>query len=305
MAAFVFEGRLSYFEMDTSLDETKWHQLAEIANERRVASSHLLLSANLSIIQIKGWSVSRFYDPGHYRSSTDIDLLFSPADRAKASQAIAVLNLPLSVDPHFGPRHLDTLTFQDLFDRSYTVELNGVPIRVLADEDNLRITAVHWLTDGGVNREKLWDIYYLVKNRKVDFDWERCLESNGPIRKTWVMAAIATARDHLDLNVSGLPVEVQEFDLPNWYKRTLEKEWRLGVYPRRILSTVIFRPKLLLEQLRRKLPPNRIAATIDTETPIDDSSRIPAQVMSLTKKARSFAQGLGRRITYSLRGKGE
>ncbi|MDI1241981.1 MAG: hypothetical protein PSX80_08695 [bacterium] len=283
------------------MTEELWLKLAQVANDQMVAATFRRTS-DLALILIKGWSISRFYDSGHIRVSNDVDLIFCPRDEATVSEVIANLDLPVAIDAHFGPRHLDILPFENLFERSYTVQLNGVPIRVLADEDNLRITAVHWLTDGGVNREKLWDIYYLVKNRKEGFDWERCLESNGPIRKTWVMAAIATARDHLDLDVSGLPEEVREFKLPRWYEQTLEKEWRLGIYPRRILSTVVFRPKLLIEQLRRKLPPNRIAATIDTETLIDDSSRIPAQVESLTKKVGPFARGLGRRITYLLRG---
>ncbi len=292
--------------MQKAAGDTKWMQLTQLVNRKRTASTIArFLSEGFDPILLKGWSVERFYDGEHYRTSTDIDLLFPTSTSEPLVRLLSSLNRIAVVDYHFHPLHLDTLAYQELHSKSYSVALEGVPIRVLGDEDNLRITCVHWLTDGGVNKEKLWDIYYLVKNRKEDFDWERCLESNGPIRKTWVMAAIATARGHLDLDVSGLPHEVIEFKLPAWYKRTLEKEWRLGVYPRRILSTVIFRPKLLLEQLRRKLPPNRIAATIDTETPIDDSSRIPAQVMSLTKKARSFAQGLGRRITYSLRGKGE
>jgi hypothetical protein len=280
--------------MNPLLDEAKWLQLSHAATEQRVAASFKHLNT-FNAILVKGWSVSRFYNPGHYRISTDVDLLFSPTGELAISTEIAALSGFVSIDAHFGPRHLDNLTFQDLFDRSYTVDLNGVAIRVLADEDNLRITSVHWLTDGGVYKEKLWDIYYLVKNRKADFDWIRCLESNGPIRKTWVLAAIATARDHLDLDVSGLPREVQEFDLPAWYKQTLEKEWLLGLYTRRILATVITRPKLLFEQLRRKIPPNQIAASIDTETPIDNTSRLPAQFKSLTKKASAFARGLGTR----------
>jgi len=283
----------------------KWLSLAAIANRTRVSSVFsAFLNAGSDPILLKGWSIERFYADGHLRPSTDIDLLL-PNTSPEISAILAGLPRSVAIDAHFGPRLLDILSFQDLFERSYTLELNGVPIRVLADEDNLRITSVHWLTDGGVNKERLWDIFYLVKNRREGFDWERSLESNGPIRKTWVMAAIATARDYLDLDVSGLPEEVKEFKLPGWYEQTLAKEWRLGVYPRRILSTVIFRPTLLFEQLWRKLPPNQIAATIDTETPIDDTSRIPAQIKSLTKKAGSFARGLGRRITYSLRGNGQ
>jgi hypothetical protein len=288
--------------MNASLDEVKWLELSQVANEIQIADAFRNLSSIFSPILIKGWAISRFFDEGHFRLSTDIDLLIAPDKEEIASRAIMDLALHAAIDTHYGPRNLDLLTFHDLFDRSYTVELNGVPIRVLADEDNLRITAVHWLTDGGVNKDKLWDIYYLVKNRKPDFDWDRCLDANGPIRKTWVLAAIATARDHLGLDVSDLPEETQKFKLPKWYEQTLEKEWRLGAYPRRILSTVMFRPSLLLEQLRRKLPPNRIAATVDAEAAIDETSRIPVQIKSLSKKVTPFARGIGKRVAYSIRG---
>src|SRR5690606_32199325 len=93
--------------------------------------------------------------------------------------------------------------------------------------------------------------------------------------------------------------DVQNFKLPAWYKKTLEKEWERGPYVRRVMSSVITRPRLLLEQLHRRFPPNPIAATIDTETPIDNSSRIPAQIKSLMNKVGPFARGLGRRLTYS------
>jgi len=282
----------------------KWKSLSQLANRKRTALSFEKLSAaGLDPILLKGWSVERFYDDGQYRISTDIDLLFKEKAAKQLDNCLTGLRSFAVIDQHFCPFHLDKLGFDELFTKSYTVELDGVPVRVLADEDNLRVNCVHWLTDGGVNKERLWDIFYLVKNRRQDFEWERCLDSNGPIRRTWVMAAIATARDVLGLDVSGLPAEVKEFELPAWYEQTLAREWRLGVYPRRVLSAVIFRPALFFEQLRRKLPPNPIAATIDTETPIDDTSRIPVQIKSLTKKAGSFARGLGRRITYSLRGR--
>ena len=292
--------------MQKAAEDTKWMQVARLANRKRTVSTFQRLSAaGFDPILLKGWSIERFYDEGMYRISTDIDLLFKEEVAEELNKYLPHMKPLTAIDQHFCPLHLEKLGFQELSTRSYKVVLDGVPIRVLADEDNLRITCVHWLTDGGVNREKLWDVYYLVKNRKEGFDWERCLESNGPIRKTWVMAAIATARDHLDLDVSNLPRDVKDFRLPGWYERTLATEWRRGIYPRRLLSTVLFRPTLLFEQLRRKLPPNRIAATIDTETPINETSRIPAQVKSLTKKAGSFARGLGRRITYSLRDNGQ
>lgn len=285
-----------------SLTEEKWSELHAVANAERTRGVWTFYrSHGQDVLLLKGWSIARFYDKPN-RIYTDIDLIFPPDAKNSVLELSDDLRAHrLTSDLHFGLRDLDLLPWENIYSRSYKVDLNGTPVRVLADEDNLRVTAVHWLTDGGVNRERLWDMYYLVKNRKKDFDWERCLESNGPVRKTWVMAAIATARDHLDLDVSGLPVEAQEFQLPAWYKKTLEKEWKRGVYPRRVLSTVVTRPKLLAEQIYRRFPPNKIAATIDTETPIDGSSRLPAQLKSLTHKVMPFARGLGRRLTYSFR----
>ncbi len=288
--------------MNPLSSEKKWALLAVAVYETQlIGVFRALTELHFKPILIKGWSIFRFYDAEVNRITTDIDILFDPSAEHAVSKAIRLIRASVPIDLHFGPRNLDLHAFGDLFDRSYLVDFKGIPIRVLADEDNLRVTAVHWVTDGGVNRERLWDMYYLVKNRKKDFDWERCLDSNGPIRKTWVMAAIATARDHLDLDVSGLPEDARNFQLPGWYKATLEKEWKLGVYPRRMLSTVVIRPKLLAEQIYRRFPPNKIAASVDTETPIDDTSRLPVQIKSLTHKVMPFARGIGRRLTYRWR----
>ena len=304
-SGFPRNAAILVFMSSTGLTEQAWRRLSGLADQKRIKELFQNLhSRNLSSILIKGWSIVRFYDSEKFRLTSDIDLLFPDEVDIHVVEAIRGIDSTTALDAHFGPRHLDTLSFDDLFARSYEVELEGVPVRVLADEDNLRITAVHWLTDGGVNKEKLWDIFYLVKNRKAKFDWERCLDANGPIRKTWVLAAIATARDHLKLDVSGLPTEAQEFQLPDWYERTLAKEWKLGIYPRHKLSNVLTQPKLLFSQLRRRFPPNPIAATIDTETPIDNTSRLPAKFKSLTKKVTPFARGIVARLTYSIRGKG-
>lgn len=285
---------LFLFRME--VEDNRYSVILSAANRQRTIAAYRAVSERWEhALLIKGWALARHWD--RIRDYSDVDVVLPPGSFLRAPlNSLDVLGA--TVDLHYGLRSYDTLPWSDILNHSYIVDLDGVPIRVLADEDNLRVTAVHWLTDGGVNKERLWDIYYLVKNRKADFDWERCLESNGPIRKTWVMAAIATARDHLDLDVSGLPEEAQNFQLPAWYKKTLSKEWERGPYIRRVMATVITKPKLLIEQLQRRFPPNPIAATIDTETPIDNSSRIPAQLKSLTNKVGPFARGLGRRLTY-------
>src|SRR5215203_7018175 len=177
----------------STLSEGKWAELNFLANISRVrAVRPFYLGAGLDPLLIKGWTVARFYDSLVLRTYTDIDLVFDPVDEGRALEAWNEFSdKSIAVDFHFGLRHLDKLPWKDIFDSTYLVHLDGVQIRVLCDEDNLRVTAAHWLTDGGVNKEKLWDIFYLIKNQKQDFNWHRCLEANGSIRKTWMKAAIA------------------------------------------------------------------------------------------------------------------
>ena len=238
----------------------------------------------MDAVLIKGWSVGRFYPPGE-RLSTDIDIVVDASAYSKVMNWLRDQgHRGLGIDLHNGFGDRDPLPFADLFARSQLVELDGVAIRVLSDEDNLRLTAAHWLIDGGVYEEKLKDIYYLVKNRKADFDWELSLNAAGPVRRTWVLTAIATARDYLELDVSDLPEEIRNYRLPRWYKSVLEKEWKLGPYPRIPIKIAYKRPKILLEQIRRRFPPNAIAATCDTESPFDESPRWPLQLKSLRKR---------------------
>lgn len=281
-----------------SIDLEKWKRLSELGNRDKTKKAFECISVlGVEAVLIKGWVNSRFYDTDHVRTYTDVDIAISPSSDEYTKSIIRKTNYPgIIIDLHIGLRHLDKLSWSELFKRSYITELDGTPIRILADEDNLRITSVHWLIDGGINKEKLWDIYYLVKNRRASFDWETCLNSNGPVRRTWVNAAIATARDFLELDVSALPKEIRNFRLPKWYLRTLEKEWKRGPYSRRILSAVVMRPKLLAEQIYRRFPPNPIAATIEVEAPIDESWRPPVQLRSLLNKVGPFAKGVWRRM---------
>lgn len=284
-----------------NLRRHQWDIISQSVNEKILAELfESLRSHHVEPIVIKGWSVSRFYPPTQIRTYSDIDLAVGRDEFQILDQALKCLKpRVVPVDSHVELRDRDTIPWEDLFAHSYTVELNGVPIRVLSDEDNLRVTAVHWLIDGGVYKEKLWDIYYLVKNRKPDFDWERCIDAAGPIRRSWVIAAIATARDYLDLDVSDLIDPIRNAQLPNWFKKTLELEWNRGPYPRLPLWLCIGKPRIFWQQLRRRFPPNRIAATMDTEVPIDGSSRISYQFRSVLKKILPAVSGLARKIRIS------
>jgi hypothetical protein len=281
--------------------EFNWLLLNQKNREIQLSRSIQILQENgVEPIAIKGWTLGRFYPKNDIRGYTDIDIAVDPSIY---NFVLELLRSPefhgLNVDLHSGLRHLDNLPWAELVARSTSEELNGVPIRVLCDEDNLRITSVHWLTDGGVYRDRLKDMYYLVKNRREDFEWERCLNAAGPIRRQWVMVAIATARDFMGLNLDGAPESLRSLILPNWYKRALEREWRRGPYLRIPLWLCIGKPRKLTEQLRRRFPPNPIAATVDVEGPMDDGSRILYQTKNLLKKVRPSVLDIFWRLTRS------
>lgn len=279
----------------------RWCIISQKVNENALSNLFENLRAyQIEFVAIKGWSIARFYPESHIRTYTDIDIAVNSKDLNEFESLRSKLpRISVGIDVHSELRDRDTVPWDDIFVNTYIVELNGVPIRVLSDEDNLRVTAAHWLIDGGVYKDRLWDIFYLVEKRKPDFDWERCLKAGGPVRESWVTAAIVTARDYLGLRIDDLPQSVRDFRLPKWYKRSLQREWERGPYLRYPLWMCLGRPGVLFQQLRRRFPPNPIAATTDTEGPIDDSSRLKYQFRSIIKKIRPFILGVGRRMGVS------
>ena len=288
------ERRLNFFSImfeEPASDLNKWNLLTQKVNGHMAAAamSHLE-EIGIEAVLIKGWSVARFYPPDTVRTYGDIDIAVNPIHYRRASETIRSGPAEkLIVDLHEGFRDRDTLPWSNVYSRTYTVDLDGIPVRVLGEEDQLRIVATHWLIDGGLFKDKLWDIYYLIKNRKPDFDWSMCMDMVGPNRKTWVISAIATARDFLKLDLSGIPDEIVDFKLPNWYIKTLEREWSKGPYLRLPILSCLSRPRALFEQVSRRFPPNLIAATTDAEGPIDESPRFRYQVKSIMKKLRTAA----------------
>lgn len=267
------------------MDLDKWTLLqGRLLEHNLVQAISALRDAGIEAICIKGWSISRFYPDGRPRTYSDIDLAISPVDFDQHSGSLRTTLAGLRVDLHRGLRDRDRMEWCDLFDRSYLIRLAGVEVRVLSDEDNLRVTAAHLLIDAVVSKQRLWDIFYLVERRRSNFDWNRCLDAAGPVRRNWILASIALARDYLKLDVSGLPTVAREFRLPGWFRQSIEREWSKGEYHRMPVRACLRHPRLMYQQIKRRFPPNPIAATTDVEGIIDDSSRIKYQIESLYKK---------------------
>lgn len=266
-------------------DELRWYQLT------RKRSELLLLDAvrgfrrhEIEPILIKGWAAARNYPENKPRFFGDIDIAVSAADFERSA---ILLQDPESgikgVDLHCELRHMDTLAWPQLYSNSELIDLEDEKIRVLSAEDHLRVICVHWLTDGGENRERLWDIYYAVQNRPPGFDWEKCLNLVSDNRRGWIIATVGLAHKYLQLSLEGIPFAEEARELPAWLTQTIEKEWERAVRLRP-LHTALGSRKVLLEQIRKRIPPNPIQATIDCEGSFHASSRVGYQIRDTFKR---------------------
>jgi hypothetical protein len=81
----------------------------------------------------------------------------------------------------------------------------------------------------------------------------------------------------LNLDISGLPFEEEARHIEPWLIRALEKEWSTDVRLKPI-HTLLGEPKALWQQIRKRIPPNPIQATIEMEGRFDSGSLAYYQV---------------------------
>jgi hypothetical protein len=281
-------------------DNFRWSLLQSKAHEQRIGRAFSLFrEAGIEPVIIKGWAAASFYPKDRVRLATDTDLAVAAADFERAWQiAESEAAVGLAIDLHRELRHLDTVGWADLFANSQTVETEFGQFRILRPEDHLRVLCVHWLTDGGSSRERLWDIYYAVANRGADFDWDRFLGVVSAVRQRWMICTLGLARHFLGLDLTDTPIESEAADLPPWLIRTCQREMASEVkfLP---LHIVVREPKMLVQQIRKRLRPNPIWATVETEGSFDAKTRFFYEVRhTLSRIAPSF-----RRVSGAIRAK--
>lgn len=274
-------------------DEEIWMRLQSKVFEKKIAEIFCMFrEERIEPILIKGWAAAQFYPEVWQRICTDIDICVNPSNFEKAEElSKSEKGKGLFIDLHKGFRTLDKVSWDKLFSNSRLIQNEGQSIRVLAPEDHLRILCVHWLIDGGEDKNKLFDIYYLVKNREADFDWQRCLESSGPIRKRWIICTIGLTSKFLGLDLADTPIEKEASNLPPWLVKAVEKEWKLNV--RLIpLRRSLFDRKQAIPQILKRFPPNAIQSTVNLEGDFDKGYRIFYQIGDFIIRSRGFASDM-------------
>lgn len=268
-------------------EDLRWYLLQNKIHEARICEAfQLFRERGVEPILIKGWAIARLYPENRVRKYTDIDLGVPAADYSLATEILqSDAARKLNIDLHNEFRHLDIVAWGDLFNDSTLTPIGEYPVRILSPEDHLRLLSVHWLTDGGEDREKLYDIHYAVSNRAADFDWVKCLDRAGANRRTWVIAAIGLAHKYTGLSLDGLPFADEALDLPLWLTKRIEKEWKMDT-PLRPMHNSLHTWETFISQVKKRLPPNPLFATIQCEAKFDNGTRFPYQVKSFFKRVR-------------------
>lgn len=255
-------------------DITRWNILQRKAQQiRSVRAVELLRSAGIEPIVIKGVAAAQFYPDDKIRTSVDIDLAVSKADFDRAADLChSEAATGFAIDLHKELRHLDSVEWQNLFEDSVVLSFEDGSVRVLRPEDNLRVLCVHWLNDGGVYRERLWDIYYAVANRPTDFDWNRFLGIVSKRRRRWLICTLGLAGRYLGLDLSDTPINEEAKHLPKWLINAVESEWASVVKPMP-LELSLDDSKVLTQQVKSRFNPNPIRATVEMEGSFDARTR--------------------------------
>jgi len=256
-----------------------WPLLQRKVQEHRVSQIFKVFRENaIEPILIKGLAAGRYYPKTELREFIDVDLAVAHSDYGRSEVLCRSAALDgLAVDLHDELRHLDTVSWNDLFANSELIDAENGTFRVLRREDHLRVLCVHWLTDGGSNRERLWDIYYAIANRDSSFDWDRFLNKVGKNRRRWLVCTLGLAHRYLGLDLSDTPIEGEAMDIPDWLIRTVEYEWS-----RKDRSTplelALHDRKVFLKQIPMRFKQNPIWATIQMEGSFDAKTRVFYQI---------------------------
>lgn len=284
---------------DEMTDEFRYYLLRKrLAEKVIVRAFRAFRDHGIEPVLIKGWAASRNYPETKPRFFGDTDLAVCAADYERARSLVETESDLNGVDLHRELRHLDSVNWDHLLSRSELVSLDGVDIRILSAEDHLRVMCVHWLTNGGEDRERLWDIVYAVRYRPVHFDWSKCLDVVNATRRSWIVATIGVAHKYLDLELDGIPFADEARSLPTWLTACIEKEWEKALELRPLESQLRY-PSSLFKQIMKRIPPNPIHATIDCEGDFSDRSRLGYQLRNMFRRLVPSV----RRVSAALREK--
>jgi len=302
-------------------DAYRRSRLAALIHEREIRHVlSLLRAAGIEPVLVKGWAIARRYPDRALRPYGDIDLCILPDQFEQAEAAVKCLE---SIDGHYVDLHYgfakfgvgsrkvsetrtislrapaDSLRYSqqrshsrdmwiELFDRSRLVDLGEDQVRVLCDEDHLRVLCVHFLRSGAWRPLWLCDIALALESRGPDFDWERCLGPE-PRLADWIACTIGLAHELLGVDVTDIeatPVAQRARRMPRWLVPAVLRQWSRCRNPNAAgmalpsLARTLFEPRELFSQIYVRWD-QPLRATVALGGKLSDWLRLPYQIGEL------------------------
>ena len=242
-------------------------RLSALIHEQEIKYVFSLLRAEgIEPVLVKGWAIARLYPDQGLRPYGDIDLCVRPDQFAKAERVLKCLE---SIDGHYVDLHSGfaklegahaslravrrhhCLRWDELFERSQLVSLcspcpsgefpaktihhegteDTEKIRVLSDEDHLRILCLHLLRSGAWRPLWLCDVAVALETRAADFNWDRCLGSDPKIAD-WIACTIGLAQRLLKAGSADVPSALSaRQELPRWLAPAILRQWGRSLNP--------------------------------------------------------------------------
>jgi hypothetical protein len=109
------------------------------------------------------------------------------------------------------------------------VSLGSSRIRILAAEDDLRLSCHHLLrhvVEMPPRSNPLWlcDVGAMIETLAADFDWDYCL-SGQPLRTDWMLAVIRLANQVLGASTDRCPGDRLPAAVPAWMENAFLRVW--------------------------------------------------------------------------------
>lgn len=250
-----------------------------------------LRAAGVEPLLVKGWAIARMYPEPGLRPYLDLDLCVRPNDYVRADEVLRGGECDdCVVDLHSGFGKFYDRRTEEVFARSKLVDLEGVAVRVLGAEDDLRFLCLHLLRHGAMQPLWLCDICVSLEARANDFDWDRCL-SGSKKEADWVACAIGVAHQLMGADVEGTPVAQRARELPGWLLPAVIDRWGSSSPLRVQLAPLLSDRTRILRELIRELPhhwPNPIEASMALGASFNRAPRFPFQVGHLLSRSASM-----------------
>ena len=272
--------------------------LRAAVREGELESLFLLLEAAcVDALLVKGWVAGRAYTEQGLRPTGDIDLYVPPSQYQKAKD---VLSSPEGrrfwVDLHEGFGELGEGDAVELYERSKFLSVGKARVRVLCEEDGLRLLCFHLLRHGAWRPLWLCDVAAGFESRAEGFDWERFF---GRSRRgaNWVLSTLGLAESLLGAHVEGTHASGAARRLPRWLVPCVLARWARPFATEQVplrhhapMRAYLRHPRGLLKDLRRRWP-GPVEATIAARGRFGRLPRWPYQLAHCFTRAAHFLNG--------------